>query len=582
MHHETGLLVTIAMGLVLAFAFGFLVAKLRLPPLVGYLLAGIALGPFTPGIVADAHLAGQLAEIGVILLMFGVGLHFSLDDLRAVQGLAVPGAIGQIVVAAAIAAGAAAMWGWGLGGGLVFGLCLSVASTVVLLRALEERGAVAGPNGRIAVGWLIVEDLAMVLALVMIPALAGVLGPDAGSSSLVDVAISLLVTIAKVAAFLLIMILVGPRILPPLLRQVARLGSRELFTLSVVAAALGIAFLASSLFGVSFALGAFCAGMVLSKSEFSHRAADETLPLQDTFAILFFVSVGMLFDPSILVREPLAVIVTLLIIVVGKAAIAFGIVVALGYPVSTGTLVAASLAQIGEFSFILASLGVSLSLMPVMGRDLILAGAILSIMVNPLAFLVAERLPQRLSALGGGFAGRARREARFSRLQRALEDRRIAAEAEVAPRVSLTSDEVADRFPIFGRLPTEARTELAGLFTPQQASPGERVIRRGDPADAIFFIVSGEVEVALPDGSVPLKAGEFFGEMGVMSGNPRFADVTAIDYCAFQTLHRPDLLAFLARHPELTTAIGDIADDRAAMNRRASRRGGLASASPDA
>ncbi|MDB5589840.1 cation:proton antiporter [Enterovirga sp.] len=567
MHHEAGLLVTIVLGLVMAFAFGFVAARLRMPPLVGYLVAGIALGGSTPGPVADAGLASQLAEVGVILLMFGVGLHFSLDDLKAVRWIAVPGAIAQIVAATAIGALVALLWGWSFGGGLVFGLALSVASTVVLLKALEERNALEGANGRVAVGWLIVEDLAMVLALVMIPAFAGLLGgkvaePVSGGGAL----LAGLITIVKVGAFLLLMLIAGPRLMPPMLRQVARLGSRELFTLAVLAAALGIAYLAATMFGVSFALGAFCAGMVLSKSEFSHKAATESLPLQDAFAVLFFVSVGMLFDPSVLWRDPLAVLLTLLIIVVGKSLVAMVIVLLLGYPAPTAAMVAASLAQIGEFSFILAALGIALGLMPVEGRDLILAGAILSIMLNPLAFLAIGPVSGWVTALPARFAGRARRQAKFARLERALEQRRAEAEALAPHRVSLSSEEVGDRFPIFGRLPPEARAELTDLFVPRRASPGERIIRRGDAAHEIFFIASGEVEVSLPNGSVRLKAGDFFGEMGVLSGNPRTADVTAIDYCEFEMLSRRDLLFFLDRHPELTAAISDVADRRTEMN----------------
>ncbi|TDR93125.1 cation:proton antiporter [Enterovirga rhinocerotis] len=569
MHHDVNLLLTIGMGIVLAFVFGFVAARLRLPPLIGYLAAGIAMGPFTPGYVGDTALAGQLAEVGVILLMFGVGLHFSLDDLKAVRWIAVPGAVGQIVVAAAIGLGVAMAWGWTFGAGLVFGLSLSVASTVVLLKALEERGLLSGANGRIAVGWLIVEDLAMVLALVLVPAFAGALGGGTGPATTASGALLAAgLTIVKVGAFLAIMLVIGPRILPAILREVARLGSRELFTISVLAAAMGIAFLAAKLFDVSFALGAFCAGMVLSKSEFSHRAAEDTLPLQDAFAVLFFVSVGMLFDPSVLVNHPGAVIVTVLIVVVGKAAIALAIVLALGYPASTATMVSASLAQIGEFSFILAALGIGLNIMQPLGRDLILAGAILSILLNPLAFWAIKPITGWFSALPGRLAGRARRQMRLARLERVLEEQRQEIEEKSQlVRSSLTSDEVADKFPIFGRLPPAARTDLAALFVPRRASPGERVIRRGDPANEIFFIVAGEVEVSLPDRSVQLGPGEFFGEIGVLSGGARTADVTSIDYTELQTLSRSDLLLFLDTHPELTAAIGDIADIRARQNR---------------
>ena len=395
MPHETELIATIVMSLVMAFAGGFLAIKLRLPPLVGYLLAGVAIGPFTPGFVGDQELASQLAEIGVILLMFGVGLHFSIKDLMAVRKIAIPGALGQIAVATVLGIAIALLWGWSFGAGLVFGLALSVASTVVLLRALEERGALDSGPGRIAVGWLIVEDLAMVLALVLLPALAGLLGGDSrglagqiGGDSLLA---TLALTLGKVALFLALVLVVGRRVIPWALSQVARTGSRELFTLSVLATALGIAYGSAELFGVSFALGAFFAGVVLSESDFSHQAAADSLPLQDAFAVLFFVSVGMLFDPSILLREPLAVLIVLLVVLFAKSAAAFAIVLLFGHPVASALTISASLAQIGEFSFILAGLGVGLNLLPQEGLDLILAGALLSITLNPLTFVVLER-----------------------------------------------------------------------------------------------------------------------------------------------------------------------------------------------
>ena len=402
MPHDISIIATITMGLVLAFFGGLAAHRLRLPPLVGYLLAGVALGPFTPGFVGDANLASQLAEIGVILLMFGVGLHFSISDLLAVRAIALPGAIAQIAVATGSGVALARMWGWGIGAGLVLGLALSVASTVVLLRALEQRNALDTVNGRIAVGWLIVEDLVMVLALVLLPALAGALGGDgrgvaaqiAGGS----LAMALTLTIGKVAVFVALVFLVGTRLVPWLLRIVARTGSRELFTLSVLAIALGIAYGSAELFGVSFALGAFFAGVVLSESDFSHQAAADSLPLQDAFAVLFFVSVGMLFDPGILLRQPLAVLSVVLLIVFGKSIAAFAIVLLCGYPVTTALTVSASLAQIGEFSFILAGLGVALGLLPSEGRDLILAGAILSITLNPLVFAILDPVTAWLRA----------------------------------------------------------------------------------------------------------------------------------------------------------------------------------------
>ena len=397
MQHATGLISIIALGLVCAFVGGMAAQRLRLPPLVGYLVAGIAIGPFTPGFVGDMEIAGQLAELGVILLMFGVGLHFSLKDLLAVRTIALPGAVVQIAAATAMGAGLAAAFGWGLGAGIVFGLALSVASTVVLLRALEGRGLLDSDKGRIAVGWLIVEDLAMVLALVLLPALAPSLGGVAGGGHGHGAApahglwVTLGLTLAKVSVFVAIMLIGGRRLVPYLLGQAARTGSRELFTLAVLASAVGIAFASSELFGVSFALGAFFAGMVLAESDLSHQAAADSLPLQDAFAVLFFVSVGMLFDPGILIREPLSVLGVLGVIVVGKSLAAIAIVLAFGHPVGTALTIAASLAQIGEFSFILAGLGISLKLLPEQGRDLILGGALLSITLNPLFFAFAER-----------------------------------------------------------------------------------------------------------------------------------------------------------------------------------------------
>ena len=381
MPHDSKLIALIAIGFVLALALGFLAARLRLPPLVGYLLAGIGIGPFTPGFVADANLASELAEIGVILLMFGVGLHFSMATLLRVRAIALPGAVAQIAVATVIGAGLARWWGWDLSAGLVFGLALSVASTVVLLRALEQRNELDTENGHIAVGWLIVEDLAMVLALVFLPALASEAGAD--SRSLLT---GLAMTTLKVAVFIALMLVGGRRIVPWILHQVARAGSRELFTLAVLAIALGIAYGSAYLFDVSFALGAFFAGVVLAESELSHQAAENSLPLQDAFAVLFFVSVGMLFDPSVVVERPLELLGVLFVIVVGKSLAAFAIVLAFGYPVRTALTISASLAQIGEFSFILAGLGVMLGLLPPAGRDLILAGALLSITFNPFAF----------------------------------------------------------------------------------------------------------------------------------------------------------------------------------------------------
>jgi K+:H+ antiporter len=390
MPHDMPLLSTIVIGLVLAFAFGALAHRLRISPLVGYLVAGIVVGPFTPGYVADPTIAHELAEIGVILLMFGVGLHSSLDDLLSVRAIAIPGAVVQIAAATALGMGLAWLLGWSLGAGIVFGLALSVASTVVLLRAMRERRLLETERGRIAVGWLIVEDIAMVLALVLLPALAPMLKGGA-ATRVWALALPVALTLGKVAAFVAIMLVVGKRVIPWVLHYVAHTGSRELFRLAVLAIALGVAYESAMLFDVSFALGAFFAGMVLSESELSQRAATETLPLRDAFAVLFFVSVGMLVDPMIVVRDAGAVLATLLIIMLGKSIAAFAIVRLFGHPTSTALTISASLAQIGEFSFILASLGVSLALLPERGRDLILAGAILSILLNPLCFAALDR-----------------------------------------------------------------------------------------------------------------------------------------------------------------------------------------------
>lgn len=385
MPHHAPLISTIVVGLVLAFLLGAIANRIRVSPLVGYLLAGVLVGPFTPGFVADQGLANDLAEIGVILLMFGVGLHFTLEDLLSVRAIAIPGAVAQIAVATLLGMGLAHVLGWGIGAGLVFGLALSVASTVVLLRALQERRLVETERGRIAVGWLVVEDFAMVLTLVMLPAIANALKGSTGAS-FADAVLPIFITLAKVAAFVAFMLIIGKRAIPWTLHYVAHTGSRELFRLSVLAIALGVAYGASTLFDVSFALGAFFAGMILSESELSQRAANESLPLRDAFAVLFFVSVGMLFDPMILIREFLPVLATVLIIIFGKSLAAFLIVRFFGYATSTALTISASLAQIGEFSFILAGLGVGLALLPERARDLILAGAIISILLNPLLF----------------------------------------------------------------------------------------------------------------------------------------------------------------------------------------------------
>ncbi|PWR23396.1 cation:proton antiporter [Zavarzinia compransoris] len=568
MPHDTSLIATVAIGFVIAFIFGFFANKLRLPPLIGYLIAGVAVGPFTPGFVADAGLATQLAEIGVILLMFGVGLHFSASDLMAVRWIALPGAIAQIGVATALGIGIAQIWGWSLGAGIVFGLSLSVASTVVLLKALEERNAVNGVNGRIAVGWLIVEDLAMVLALVLLPAFAEALGGTVDGAHGGETAgggtglwLGLAITLGKVAAFVALALLLGPRVVPWVLAQVARTGSRELFTLSVLAIALGIAFGSAVLFGVSFALGAFFAGVVLNESDFSHKAASESMPLQDAFSVLFFVSVGMLFDPMVLINEPLSVLVVLAIIVVGKTAIAAAIVLALGYPMATALTVSAALAQIGEFSFILAGLGIGLKLMPAEGQDLILAGALLSITLNPLVFYAMDRLAKKLVPAEGEVRG----AANLRSLERELMKAHIRQEAREAEKV-LKAQQLAESFPMFAKLDPHERHDLLSLFKHRTANPGERLIRKGDRAESVFFIAAGRVQVDIADARIKLGPGEHFGEMALLSGERRSADVTALDYCQFFTLDKRDFRHFMTTHPQVKRAFEETAEARRAMN----------------
>ncbi len=414
MPHDTPLIATISIGLGLAFVFALAAQRLRLPPIVGYLLAGIVVGPFTPGFVADQKLAVELAEIGVILLMFGVGLHFSLKDLMSVRTIAIPGAIGQIAVATLLGMGLAMLLGWSAGAGFVFGLSLSVASTVVLLRALQERRQVETEKGRIAVGWLIVEDLIMVMTLVLVPPLAGMLGgvqPDpSGEAGLVaslgigPVWATIILTFFKIGLFVFLMLVLGRKFIPAVLHFTAHSGSRELFRLAVLSIALGIAFGSAKLFGVSFALGAFFAGMVLSESQLSTQAAKETLPLRDAFAVLFFVSVGMLLNPLVFIEQPLAVLATFLIITIGKSLAAFLIVRSFGHSNGVALTISASLAQIGEFSFILIVLAVNLSIVPEFARDLVVAGSILSIVVNPLVFLAIDRL-QGLGAKPSPVAG---------------------------------------------------------------------------------------------------------------------------------------------------------------------------------
>jgi CPA2 family monovalent cation:H+ antiporter-2 len=396
MPHLTTLNAMLVFGFVLAFLLGALANRLRLSPLVGNLLAGVLAGPFTPGFVGDAEIAPQLAEIGVILLMFGVGLHFSLRDLMSVKNIAIPGAVAQIAVATVLGWGLSELMGWSHVEGLVFGFSLATASTVVLLRAMEERRLLDTRRGKIAVGWLIVEDLACVLALVLIPALAGAL--DGSGESAGGIWKALALTFGKVAAFVAFMLIVGRKAIPWMLERIAGTGSRELFTLAVLAIAMGVAFGSAELFGVSFALGAFFAGMLLNESEFSHQAAQDSLPMRDAFAVLFFVSVGMLFDPNILIQHPWQVLATTLIIVFGKSAAAYVIVRAFGHPNSTALTISTSLAQIGEFAFIIAGLGLTLGILPKDGHSLVLAGALISIMLNPILFMGLDRWQAREDA----------------------------------------------------------------------------------------------------------------------------------------------------------------------------------------
>ena len=493
MPHHTALISILVAGFVLAFIFGALAQRLRLSPLVGYLLAGVIAGPFTPGFVGDPSLAPQLAEIGVILLMFGVGLHFSIRDLLSVKAIAVPGALIEMTTTTTIGWALAHYGlGWANGASLIFGLSLSVASTVVLMRALEERRLVESTTGRIAVGWLVVEDLAMVLALVLLPALAGPLKGEAGDPA--DVWEALFTTLFKVGAFIAFMMIIGRRVIPWVLERVAGTGSRELFTLCVLAIALGVAFGSAQMFGVSFALGAFFAGMILNESEFSHQAASETLPLRDAFAVLFFVSVGMLFDPMILLDKPLQVLATFAVILLAKSTAAWLIVRAFGKPKRMALVIAASLAQIGEFSFILAGLGLQLQILPAEGQNLILAGALLSISVNPLLFAWLDRRHAREDA-------------------RAARDARV----EVTPPVP---DDIADHVILvgYGRVGSElarlltahgvplvviedeevlvARARAAGLPAVRGNAANERVLREAVPerANTVMLAIPNALE----------------------------------------------------------------------------------------
>ncbi len=502
-----------------------------------------------------------------MLMMFGVGLHFSVADLLAVRRLAIPGAVGQILITTALGAGMALAWGWSLGSGVILGLSLSVASTVVLLKALEDRNAVTTANGRIAVGWLIVEDLAMVLALVLLPAVVQALGgAGAPRPPAQPPLLTLAITLAKMGAFVAVALVVGPRVLPRLLREVARTGSQELFTLAVLALALGIAFAAAELFGVSFALGAFFAGMVLKESELSHKAATNSLPLRDAFGVLFFVSVGMLFDPAILLDEPAMIAAVLALVLLGKSLVALAIVLALGYPASTALAVAAALAQIGEFSFILGGLGLTYGLLDPAGFNLILAGALFSITLNPLVFAGTDWLGARLRRSPA--LSRHLEDARLvplALLQAELDAAREQAEQRADAHKTFTPEELAERFPLFASLTPEQREVLVLHFQPHAAEPGERVIRAGDAADALYLISSGEVEVAVDGARLKTQGpGEFFGEMALLSGGRRSADVTALDYSRFARLSGRDFHRFLRRYPEIHARIAALAAEREA------------------
>ncbi|MCC6948112.1 MAG: Kef family K(+) transporter [Bradyrhizobiaceae bacterium] len=475
------LIATIVLGLVLAFVFGALAQRLRISPLVGYLVAGIVVGPYTPGFVADQALAGELAEIGVILLMFGVGLHFSISSLLSVSTIAVPGAIGQIAVATLLGMGLAWTQDWSTAAGFVFGLSLSVASTVVLLRAMQERRLLETTRGRIAVGWLVVEDLAMVVALVLIPPLVELLQEVASATPAAadspfrqrDIFTTLAITFGQVAGFVVVMLVIGRRVIPWILHYIAHTGSRELFRLSVLAIALGVAYGATALFGISFALGAFFAGMMLHESPLAQRAAEESLPLRDAFAVLFFVSVGMLFDPGIVVQKPLLVAATLFIILFGKSAAAFVIVLVFGYPVRTALTISASLAQIGEFSFILAGLGVALDILPAEGRDLILAGALISIFANPMFFMAIDRLMPAAPA--------AKPEAQPSATAGAASSADVVEEPTEIPETQLTGHAVLIGYGRVGRVIGEEieRRKLPLLVVEEQDKPAEELRARG-------------------------------------------------------------------------------------------------------
>jgi CPA2 family monovalent cation:H+ antiporter-2 len=493
MDHEPVLISTIAIGLTAAFIGGLVARRVGLPPIVGYILAGVAIGPFTPGLVADPGVATELAEIGVILLMFGVGIHFSIRDLLAVRSIAIPGALIQTGVATALGVVLGSALGWGFGGGLVLGLALSIASTVVLLRTLADRHEQDTVEGQIAIGWLIVEDLLAVLVLVLLPSIAPILGGEtdlasAGPSALGGVAIAL----GKAAIFAILMIVAGARLVPWLMLVVAREGSRELFSLAVLAIALGVAFVSSSVFGVSLALGAFLAGAVVGESDMSHQAAADALPLRDAFAVLFFVSVGMLLDPTYLVANPLPVLAVLALIIVGKALTKLVIVGVAGYPPRVALTVAAGLAQIGEFSFIVGTIGRSLGLLPDAGYQLIVAGALISIAVNPALFAVIRPIERRL-----------RRSAAVTRFM----DRRAGELGRIPPddRASLRLHAIVCGYGRVGRLlgPAFERRGFRYVVITQQRDEVDRLRAQGvtaiygDAANPVVLEMAGILRARL-------------------------------------------------------------------------------------
>jgi monovalent cation:H+ antiporter-2, CPA2 family len=567
--HDVPLIATIAVSLGLAVVFGLVSHKVRLSPLIGYIVSGMVMGLFASKGTTDSALARQLAEIGIMMMMFGTGLHFSVSDLMAVGRLAIPGAIAQIAIVTTVVASIAHFWGWPLGASLVFGLSLSAASTVVLHRALEDRNSLSTTNGRVAVGWLIVEDMVMVLVLVLLPSLVQVLGGSAGDHSThaasdQPLLMTLAITLLKVSCFVAISLLFGPRLLPWLLREVARTGSRELFTLTVLAMALGIAYAAAYVFDVSFALGAFFAGVVLNESELSHKAAANSLQLQDAFGVLFFVSVGMMFDPSSLIREPLMAIAAIGLVVVGKSIIAVCIVLLLRFPSSTALSVGASLAQIGEFSLILGGLGMSYGLLDSAGFNLILAAALFSILVNPLLFSGADKLTAWITGSTTLSAYiESRQMARLNRIQSELDGAYARAQVRAAAHKTFTPEELAVKFPLFANLTPEQREVLVLHFQPHSAAPGERIIKTGDIADAMYLISKGEVEVAIDGRHVVNRGpGEFFGEMGLLSRGRRTADVTALDYCSFAKLSGPDFHRFLKRYPDIRAQVAQLAAQR--------------------